>query len=313
MAITLADAAKFTQDKLVQSVIDEFRKDPILDMMVFDNAVAPIGSTLAYSYNRVTTLPTAATRAINADYDAQEAKVTQYTVNLKVLGGKFGIDRVIQKYQQGFLDQQAFQIEQKTQAVKALWADLFINGDSGVDANAFDGLNKAITGSSTEANTVAAIDLSTSANIDANFKTFMDELDKWLATLDGSPSMLLVNRNLMAIMNGIARRSNSFTTDINQFGQKVTNYSGIPFVTVGDKPGTANPIIPTTAGETSIYAARIGMDGVHGVSPLGNDLVDVYLPDFTDAASVQYGAVEMVSAMALKATRAAGAFRKIAI
>ena len=75
MAITLADAAKFTQDKLVQSVIDEFRKDPILDMMVFDNVVAPIGSTLAYSYNRVTTLPTAATRAINADYNAQEAKV----------------------------------------------------------------------------------------------------------------------------------------------------------------------------------------------------------------------------------------------
>jgi hypothetical protein len=84
---------------------------------------------------------------------------------------------------------------------------------------------------------------------------------------------------------------------------------------LGDKPGTSNPIIETdgTSGETSIYAARIALDGVHGVSPSGSSLVNRYMPDMTKPGAVKTGEVEMVAAMALKATRAAGALRKIKI
>jgi hypothetical protein len=315
MPISLANAQKLTQDKLTSSIISEFRKDPILDMMVFDDNVAMGGgSTLVYVYNRVTTLPTASTRAINSEFQAQEAVTTQFTTNLKVFGGSFQVDRVIQNNVRGITNQISFQLDQKIQATKAKFADMFINGDSGgADANEFDGLDKAITGSSTEYNTGADIDLNSSTDVDSNYKVFMDALDKWLATLGGTPSALLMNRKMKAIFNGIARRSSYFTQAEDAFGRPVMQYAGIPFVELGDKPGTANPIIPITAGKTAIYSVRIGLDGVHAVTPNGDKIVDTYLPDLNDPGAVKTGEVEMVSAMALKATRSAGVFRRILI
>lgn len=270
MPVTLADAQKLTQDKLVRVVIDEFRKDNLLDMMVFDDNVALAGgSTMAYVYNRVTTYATAAGRAINSEYEPQEAVTTPITTYLKVFGGSFQIDRVIQAFVKGVTDQLSFQLQQKIEATKSLFADQFINGDAGVDPLQFDGLDKALTGSTTEANTGADIDLDSSADMDSNFKVFMDALDQWLATMDGTPTGLFMNRKLKAIMNGLARRSNYFTQSEDAFGRPVMMYAGIPFIVLGDKPGTSLPIIPITAGATSIYAARIGLDGVHAVTPDG--------------------------------------------
>ena len=316
MAITLAEAKNFTQDKLTQFIIDEFRKDPILAAMIFDNVVTPQGSSLAYVYNRVTTLPTAGFRAINTEYTAQEAKTTQYTTNLKVFGGKFQVDRVIQNHVKGITDQITFQLQQKINATKAVFADTFVNGDSAVDENAFDGIEKAVTGSSTEVNPTAAIDLSSSANITSNGAAFMDELDNMLALLDGTPTLLLVNRKLKAIINGIARRSGYFSTsEVDAFGKPVTKYAGIPIVEVGDKPGTSNPIIgiDSTEKTTFVMALRIGLDGVHAASPEGEKLVSQYLPDMKAPGAVKDGEVEMVATAALKATRAAGILRKIKV
>ena len=52
-----------------------------------------------------------------------------------------------------------FQLAQKIQATRALFHDMFINGDSGTQANQFDGIDKAIAGSSTEIIPSAAIDV----------------------------------------------------------------------------------------------------------------------------------------------------------
>ena len=57
----------------------------------------------------------------------------------------------------------------------------------------------------------------------------------------------------------------------------------------------------------------IGLDGVHAVTPNGDKIVDTYLPDLNAPGAVKTGEVEMVSAMALKATRSAGVFRRILI
>lgn len=316
MAITLAEAKNLTQDKLTQFIIDEFRKDPILEAMIFDNVVTPQGSSLAYVYNRVTTLPTAGFRAINNEYTAQEAKTTQYTSNLKVFGGKFQVDRVIQNHVKGVTDQITFQLQQKISATKALFADTFVNGDSAVDENSFDGIEKAITGSSTEVNPSSAIDLSTSANITANGAAFMDQLDNMLSLLDGTPTLLLVNRKLKAIINGIARRSGYFSTsDVDAFGKPITKYAGIPIAEVGDKPGTSNPIIGIDATDktTFIMALRIGLDGTHAASPEGDKLISQYLPDMKAPGAVKDGEVEMVAAAVLKATRAAGILGNIKV
>lgn len=317
MAITLTEAKKNVQDALQVGIIDEFRKSNwLLDNLIFDDAVSPTGggSTLTYGYTRTLTQPTASFRAVNAEYTPQEVTRQRYTADLKVFGGSFEIDRIIAGMG-GIVNEVQFQTAQKIKAAQALFNETVINGDSAVDANAFDGLNKALTGSSTEIIPSAAIDLSTSAAVDANYKIFLDSLDEFLAGLDGTPSALLVNSKTFAKIRAVARRSASFTATMNEFGQQVDMYGGVPIVNLGARSGSSNDVIATdgTSKETSIYAVRLGLDGFHGVSLAGQSPVRSWLPDFNTAGAVKKGEVEMVAAVALKATKAAGVLRKIKV
>lgn len=316
MPVTLAQARKLTTDKLYMKVIDEFRKDALMDLMLFDDCVALNGgSTLNYVYQRINTLPTAAFRAINSEYTAQEADTNPVTATLKVFGGKFSIDRVIQKHVKGITDQLTFQLTQKIQATKALFSDTFINGDSATNANAFDGLDKAITGSTTELTPASAIDLSSTSALDSNYKAFLDLLRKVRAKMDGTPDIMLVNKEMFAVFQSICDRATSFQQVKSELGAEVIKWGATTIVELGDKPGTSNPIIPIsgTSGTTSVYFARIAQDGVHAVTPEGSKLINTYLPNFKEPGAVKDGEVEMVACMALKATRAAGALRNIKI
>lgn len=318
MPLTLEQAKKLSQDKLTDYVIDEFRKSALLDRLPFDNTVKPQGgNTLAYVYNRVTTLPTAAPRAINTEYTPQETATTPYTVNLKVFGGSFQLDRVIIEDERQVVDHVQFQLAQKIQATRALFHDMFVNGDSGTQANQFDGIDKAIAGSSTEITPSAAIDLSSSANIDTNWKVFLDTLRKMRSKLSASPTLYLMNTDMFAVFQSVMDRAGINLASKENYGDEVMQWGGSLVMALGDKPGTSNPIIATDAitnvGETSIYAVNLALDGVHGVSPSGSAIVNQYLPDMTAPGAVKTGEVEMVAAVAVKATRAAGVLRKVKI
>ncbi|WP_217595514.1 major capsid protein [Cohnella sp. GbtcB17] len=317
MPVTLAEAKKNVQDDLQMGVIDEFRKSNfLLDNMTFDDAVSPTGggATLTYGYTRVVTQPTADFRAINTEYTPQETTKQRYTVDLKVFGGAFEIDRIIAGMG-GIINETTFQMAQKIKAAQALFNDTVINGDSAVDVDAFDGLDKALTGSSTELIPTSAIDLSTSGNVDTNYKSFLDILDEFLMGLDGPPDAIMGNTKLIAKIRAAARRSSMYNTSMNEFGQQIEKYGIIPLVDLGAKPGTNNPVIPVngTTGETSLYAVRLGLDGFHGVSMAGQPPVRSWLPDFSTAGAVKKGEVEMVAAVALKATKAAAVLRKVKV
>lgn len=317
MAVTLAQAKLNVQDDLQMGVIDEFAKSNFLfNNLTFDDVVSPTGggATLTYAYTRLLTQPTAAFRAINTEYVPQEVTKQRYTVDLKVFGGSFEVDRVISNMG-GIIQEVSLQLQQKIKAAAALFNDTVINGDSAVDANAFDGLDKALTGSSTEFVPNAAIDLSTSAAVDANYKAFLDVLDEFLMGLDGTPSFIGGNTKLIAKLRAVARRAGMYQITKNDFGQQVEQYGNIPFVDFGAKPGTNNPVVPVdgVSGETSLYVARLGLDGFHAVSMAGVAPVQTWLPDYTTAGAVKKGEVEMVAAVALKATKAAGVFRKIKV
>lgn len=315
MAITLAQARTLSESKLTNYIIDEFRKSALLDMLPFDNCVkAQGGKSLAYVYNRITTQPTAAARAINAEYTAQETATTQYTVNLKVFGGSFEVDRVIANDEVQVTDHVMFQLEQKAKATIALFHDMFVNGDSGVGAGTtFDGLDKALTGSTTELTPAAAIDLNSSTDIDSNWKAFLDNLRKLRALMDGAPTVYLMNTDMFAVFQSVMDRAGINLLSKENYGNEVYQWGPSLVMALGDKPGTSNPIIETTDGKTSIYAARLALDGVHGVSPEGSKIVRQYLPKMNDVGAVKKGEVEMVAAMAVKATKSAAVLRDVLI
>lgn len=317
MPVTLAEAKKNVQDDLQMGVIDEFAKSNfILNNITFDDAVSPTGggSTPTYGYTRLKTQPTAAFRAINAEYTPQEVTKERVTVDLKQFGGSFQIDRIIAGFG-GIVSEVDLQLKQKIKATQALFNDTVINGDSGVVADSFDGLEKAITGSSTEYNPTAAIDLSTSELVTKNCAYFLDVLDEFLMGLDGTPTMIAGNTKLIAKLRACARRAGMYQASKNDFGMQVEYYGVTPFVDLGAKPGTNDPVVKVDAGtgETSLYAVRFGMDGFHGVSMAGQSPIQTWMPDFTKAGAVKTGEVEMVAAVALKSTKAAGILRKIKV
>jgi len=317
MPITLAEAKKNVQDDLQMGVIDEFRKSNfILNNITFDDAVSPTGggATLTYGYTRLKTQPTAAFRAINTEYTPQDVTKERVTVDLKQFGGSFQVDRIIANMG-GIASEVDLQLNQKIKATQALFNDTVINGDSGVVADSFDGLEKALTGSSTEYKPSAVIDLSTAEMVTKNYMYFLDALDEFLMGLDGTPSMIAGNTKMIAKLRACARRAGMYQTTKNDIGIQVEYYGPTPFVDLGAKPGTNDPVvkIDTATGKTSLYATRFGMDGLHGVSMSGQPPIKTWLPDFTTAGAVKTGEVEMVAAIALKATKAAGVFRDIKV
>lgn len=316
MAVTLAQAKLNVQTDLDSMVIDEFRKSSFLmDNIPFHDCVSPTGggSTLTYGYTRLVTQPTAAFRQINEEYTPAEVQKQRYNVDLKVFGGSFEVDRIIAGMG-GIANEVTLQMQQKIKAASALFSDTVINGNSTTDAKTFDGLDVALTGSSTEYNKSTAIDLSTAAKVDENYKQFVDMMDEFLMMLDGEPSFIAGNTKLIAKIRAIARRVGQYQTTKKELGQEISMYGNIPLVDLGAKPGKNDPIVATNeSGETSLYVARFGMDGFHAVSMAGQIPARTWMPDFSTAGAVKKGEVEMVAAVALKATKAAGVFRKIKV
>lgn len=316
MAVTLAQARLNVQDDLQAGIIDEFAKSSfILNNIPFADVVSPTGggATLTYAYTRQITQPTAAFRKVNAEYTPSEVQKQRYTTDLKVFGGSFEIDRIIAGMG-GIVDEVTWQANQKVKAASALFSDTIINGNTSTDADVFDGLDVALTGSATEVNAGGtAIDLSTSDKVTANWQAFLDVLDEFLGELDGTPDALLVNAKMAAKLRAVARRASMYQTTKDNYGRQVEYYGNIPFVDVGAKAGSNDPIIATNSNETSIYAVRFGMDAFHAISMAGQPPVKIWLPEFTSAGAVKKGEVEMVAGCALKTTKSCGVLRKIKV
>lgn len=316
MAVTLAQAKLNVTDDLQAGIIDEFAKSSyILNNIPFADVVSPVGggATLTYGYTRLITQPTAEFRSVNSEYKTHEVQKQRYTTDLKVFGGAYEIDRIIAGMG-GIADEVALQASQKVKAASALFSDTIINGNSSVDANVFDGLDVALTGSDTEVVPSTAIDLSTSAAVTTNYVSFLDQLDEFLMGLDGTPDALLMNTKAAAKLRAVARRAGMYQVSKNDYGQQVESYGSIPFVDLGAKPGSNEPIVGIEDdGTTSIYAVRFGMDAFHAISMAGQPPIKTWLPDFSTAGAVKKGEVEMVAGCALKSTKACGVMRKIKV
>lgn len=315
MAVTLEQAKINVQDDLQKAVIDEFQKSNWLwANLQFENVVNPSGggATLTYAYLRVKTQPTAAFRAINEEYTAQEATKEKITADLAIFGGSYKIDRIIARMAG---DEVAFQASQKIKAASALFNETVINGDTATNTKAFDGLEKALTGSSTEVKPATAIDLSGSTEMDTNYKSFLDAVDEMLGNMDGTPSALLMGSKMYNKFRGVIRRATAYQETKDAFGRIIPMYDGIPLVDLGAKSGSNDPVVAIdgTAGTTSIYAVRLGLDGLHAISLAGPSPVSANLPDFSKSGAVKEGDVEMVAAIALKATKAAAVLRNIKV
>lgn len=334
MAITLAEMKVGMADKVAEQVIDTFiRESEILEMLPFENCVSPSGgSTLTYGYTQKKLPSTTGFRAINSEYKPSQATIEKKTVELKVFGGAFQIDRVI-KDAEGMYNNMEMQIDEKIKSAVGTFHNAMINGDAAVEAECFDGLDKFLVGQSTEFGTDAVIDLSTMEQLKANADVFYEALLKLINTTGAQA--IMVNEGMKTKIQTVARILGYKTESEESFGRVVTTI-GENKVRIIDLKNTVSvsgegdeavavetPIIGVKTrtvasaektGLTDIYAVKFStQDGFHGVTLTGDSAIHQFLPDFNTPGAVKTGEVEMVACVALKNVKSAGVLRNIKI
>jgi hypothetical protein len=274
-AMTLVESAKLSRDNLQRGVLQTF---VITSAVLYRIPMLEIEGN-AYAYNVEATLPGVEFRAVNAAYTESTGTVNQATEKLVILGGDADVDEFIQRTRSDLNDQRAVQTALKVKAINYKYQDAFINGDTAVDANSFDGLKKRLTG--TQVIDAATNGLPIVGNGGTDVHTFLDKLDELIDGVVGGAEVLYMNRMILGKIKSAARRLGGWSTDVDDFGRRIDRYNGIPLLDIGSRAdGTL--IIPQTevqgteTAASSIYAVRFGEDeGDQAVTGLTNGGVRV--------------------------------------
>jgi HK97 family phage major capsid protein len=259
MALTLADAAKLSNDVVLAGIIETVVKEsPVLQTLPF---VEITGNSL--KYNRESALASAGFFAVGGIWTESAPTFTQVSSALVILGGDADVDNYLRQTRSNVQDIEAAVIELKAKAVAHTFEDGFLYGDGAADANSFDGLHKLCPsaqqvhqGSGT---TPAALSL---ANLDA-----MIDLIK-----PGKPDLLVMSRRTRRGLSAYARANTSpVEYAVNAFGQQVAFYNGIPIAISDfqlDTETLASGAYSAKTGGTgsTIWALRFGEDGLAGLT-----------------------------------------------
>lgn len=349
MPVTLAQAQINTQDDVDFAVIDNLRRYSwLFDQIVFDDTVTPGtgGASLVYGYTRLLSARSAAFRAYNDEYTAEQAERERKTVELHPLGGAFTLDRVLSRLGPAATNELTFQMQQLLTSVRVRFQNEMINGDSAVEANGFDGLDKSLTGESTE---YVPVDEGVAAgfldwtvgtiNSQALANAALDALDDFLSRIVPSttgggdlgapgalpPGVKAIMGNTVSItrVRSLARWAAAYTQEKDDLGRQIEMYGPWTLVDLGDNEIGSAPIVPVETrhpvssditGLTDLYAGCFGLDAFHGASMAGVPLVQTYMPDFNLPGAVKSGEIEMGPVAAvLRNTKACGVLRNIKV
>ena len=253
MALTLAEAAKLSNDILLAGVVETIIKDsPILQRMPF---IEIVGNGL--TYNRENAAPTAAFFDVGDTWTESTPTFTQLTVTLKIMGGDADIDNFLVATRSNVQDLQGAVVQLKAKAVRQLFETTFVTGDATANPKSFDGLDKLC-------------DPAQAISMGANGGSLtLDKLDELVDQVKGGkPEMLLMSRRSRRIVNKLARNSGSLLeTDRDEFGTMLTFYDGIP-IGVSDYISDAQTVGTSTDCST-VYAFQMGEGALSGLTAPG--------------------------------------------
>ena len=258
MALTLVEASKLSNDTLLAGVIETMAQEsPILQRLPF---IEIVGNGL--TYNRENAAPTAAFYAVGEDWAEDTPTFTQLTATLKILGGDADVDNFLRETRSNIQDLEAAVLQLKARAVQTLFDDTFVNGDTGADADSFDGIDQLTDAGQTISMGTDGATLS------------LDKLDELIDRVrPGKPAMLLMSRRSRRTLNQLARDSGTFLeASRDEFGGMVQFYDGIP-IGISDYINDAQTVGVNTDNST-IFAMQFGEGALSGLSAPGGLTVE---------------------------------------
>lgn len=293
MAVTMADLALASTDKLVQGFINEIVTDSfLLEQLPFDNTMTATGtSNLVYAYDRTTEGATAKFRALNEEPEVSNIKVEKVTTQPGILSSAWDIDRVAKAANEALYQEK---LTEGKNAIIRGFGDAFINGKKAENSLGFDGLSTILKGTSTEMQ--SAVDLTAVTKESA--LAFASEMDDMLSLLTRDPDAIIVSRAMKNRMNAVCRMLGINSVTMDDAGHRVQTWDGIR---IDECRGGA-------VKNNDVYACCFGTDELLGIT-LANNAVTVTVPDWNAPGAVKKGDAEFVCGIALKKTKAAGVLR----
>ena len=269
MSLTLAEAAKLSNDILLQGVVETIVKDsPILQEMPF---IEIVGNGL--TYNKENALPTIDFYDVGDTWAESTPTFTQVTAALKIMGGDADVDNFLKATRSNLQDLEVAVLELKAKAARHKFEDTFVYGDSSVDAKQFDGLKKLIDTASASAQVIAAG--ATGATLTLSM------LDQVIdAVKGGKPAMLLMSRRSRRKLNALVRAAGSMMeTDRDQWGNFIQLWNGIPIGIndwILDTHTLSSSLETATTGGacSTIYAIQVGEGALCGLTAPGHLTVE---------------------------------------
>lgn len=314
-ALTLAQAAVISDDDLQRGVVETF----VIESSVLDRIPFMGVEGNSYAYREELTLPGVEFRAVNSAYAESTGTFNPRSENIVILGGDADVDVFIEQTRSNLNGQRAEQTRLKTKALAFKFQDAFINGDTAVDANSFDGLKKRLTGAQ-------VLDAATNGiGPVAGAHDFFDQLDALIAAVEGQPDALYMNKAVRTRIMNSGRRlggtdwmKEAFFEDTETPSVKrFPTYNGIPMLDIGTK-ADGTQIIPQTETmgtsnvTSSIYAVRFGgNEGDHAVTGLMNGTVSVRDLGEQDVKPVYRTRIETFIGLALFGSRGAARLRGV--
>lgn len=280
MALTLSEAAKLSNDMLMQGVVETIVKDsPVLQRLPF---IEIVGNGL--TYNQEKTLPDIDFYDVGDTWTESTPTFEQLTANLKIMGGDADVDNFLKSTRSNIQDLEASVIELKAKALRTKFEEIFIYGNAAVNPRQFDGLKKLIN------TTVAGPQVIAMADTGAELT--LDKLDELIdAVKGGKPDMLLMSRRTRRKINALVRASGAMmVTERDAFGNFIQLWDSIP-IGVNDYildthvvAGGAETAV--TGGDCStIYAVQFGEGALCGLTGPGHLQVESVGPLETKDAS----------------------------
>lgn len=258
MALTLTEASKLSNDTLLAGVIETIAQEsPVIQRLPF---IEIVGNGL--TYNRENVAPTADFYSVGDDWQEDTPTFTQVTATLRILGGDADIDNFLKATRSNLQDLEAAVVQLKARAVQALFDDTFVNGNTGSNAEAFDGIDQLTVAGQT-----------VSMGTDGGTLT-LAKLDEMLDKVrGGKPDLLLMSRRTRRTLNELARETGTFLqADRDQFGQVVQFYDGIP---VGINDYIADDqTVGASEDCSTIYAMQFGEGALSGLTAPGGLTVE---------------------------------------
>ena len=271
--INLVEFAKGLDDPLASGMIEQFaaESDVLSRGITFKSADKGLNV-----FDRETSEPTVAFRALNAEPDISHGTEEQFQDSCYPISGLIEFDRIkLKRY--GESKRMTYMRGQMKKGAR-VWTDTFINGDNSTDPKEWSGLKKRLVADSTGSVDGSVDDSRLFANATASGGGALSLANLDLAEeLVAEGTHLLMSRKMMARFKTAARSStltnNRITDDFDsQLARRVTRFGDLEILT-GYKVSKDSLFMPFTevahgggsAVTTSLYIVSFREDGVSGI------------------------------------------------